>query len=762
MVKITRPPAPQLAKVDAPMARATQTAAPAAAPAPARPDSSMEAARPSVSKAPAQQKLEQQLATFAEGPIRQALQQALSGALSAPIVGVAARAISGFSPAQQKELSTLLSKAGVSAKASPRADAGAERAFLLKAISDGAVGTTLKRLADQIRGRPPGNQAFSFNPMSASATKSKATAGPVDTAAAKLKAAMDDIWGTDEAAVFEALEGTDPALLPQVAQKYEKLTGTSLRDALELELEGPDLKRALAALDRPVTAAPTAPAAPTGPAAPVQAPVKAAAVAKASAADIQKNLDGIKVTSHDEGTIKRGNAVELNLLIPINVATWKPPKAKVYNPLKEAVKGRNEAQQALDKATTDTAKKAAQAKLEAADKKVAAEGDKVKAWLKTHIGSNPELQHASAEVKHAEEAVSKLKARHQKAKVPKDPVEAEALKNAQKTELDAANARLTTAQATEKSVKATALARVDAYQPMVDVPQTRSDITVDGTTVRMRDGRETAYTNSWKALDGGAIKGDSRTDVDTQLEKSGISEDRRKVLASISGLEGTFSKVNTWDIGRVSWGFTQWTLGKSGNGSLAEFMRDLKKNDSALYEKHFGRYGLGIDDKGVVLTRGDGTVLKGVEAAEAIRTDVKLSAVFMAAGAAPEMQQAQIKFANQGKISDIRNHPVAVTGKDARGAAAKGQIKLKDVVTSEYGNAIMTDLAVNAGTGMKKASEALAKYVSEKGVDPAKVKDWAADAEKAVIAALEQASRSERLTHHAKAGFSKEPNTFTD
>jgi hypothetical protein len=42
------------------------------------------------------------------------------------------------------------------------------------------------------------------------------------------------------------------------------------------------------------------------------------------------------------------------------------------------------------------------------------------------------------------------------------------------------------------------------------------------------------------------------------------------------------------------------------------------------------------------------------------------------------------------------------------------------------------------------------------------VKDWAADAEKAVIAALEQASRSERLTHHGKAGFSKEPNTFTD
>ena len=752
MVKVTRPLGSRLTKVDAPVTRAPPASV-STTPARAKPDSSMDAPRSPVSKAPAQQKLEQQLATLSEGPIRQALQQALSGALPAPTVSAAGRAISGFSPAQQKELSTLLSKAGLSATASPRTDASAERAFLLQAIAGGAAGATLKRLADQIRGRPPGNQAFAFNPMAGAAPPSKAISNPVDSAAAKLKAAMDDIWGTHEAAVFEALEGTDPALLPQVAQKYEKLTGTSLRDALALELEGPDLKRALAALDRPVS---------TAPAAPVQATAKVAAAGKLSAADIQKNLDSIKVSSHDEGVLKRGNAVELNLLIPINVATWKPPKAKLYNPLKAAVAARNEAQKAVDTAKTDAAKKAALSKLEAADKKVTAEGEKVKAWLKSHVGANPELQRASADVKKAEAALSKLKAQHQKAKVPKAPLEAEALKNTQKTELAAATTRLTTAQATEQSVKAAVLARMDAYQPMVDVPQTRSDVTVGGTTIRMRDGRETAYTNSWKAVDGGAIKGDSRADVDSQLKKSGISEDRQKILASISGLEGTFSKVNTWDIGRVSWGFTQWTLGKSGNGTLADFMRGLKKSDPAMYEKHFGQYGLDMDDKGVVLTRGDGTVLKGVAAAEAIRTDVKLAAIFMAAGAVPEMQQAQIKFANQGKISDLRNQAVKVTGKDAKGAPVKAQLQLKDVLTSEYGNAIMTDLAVNAGSGGRKAAAALKKYVSDNGLDPAKVKDWAANAEKAIIASLEKASRSERLAHHAKAGFSKEPGSFTD
>lgn len=756
MVKVTGPFTPQVPKIDVPVTRASSKAtAPAKATAapPPRPESSMEAPRTAAPKAAVQQKVEQQVATLAEAPVRQALLNALSGALPPSVVGTAARAISGFSAAQQQELSVLFAKAGVSPSASPRADANAERAFLLEAISHGAVGATLKRLATQIRGRPPTNQAFSFNPESLAGSKLAASANPVDAAAAKLKAAMDDIWGTDEAAVFEVLEKTDPALLPQVAQKYEKLTGTKLRDAFELELEGADLKRALVALGGQ---------APAASAAPVKASAKVAAAATVSVADVQKNLDAIQVKTKDEGSIARGNAVELNLLIPPNVATWKPPKAKIYGPLKDAVKAHVEAQKALDAAKTEPAKKAAQAKLDAADQQVTAAGEKLKAWMKEHIGSNPELKHAVSDVKKAEAAVTQLEKKHAKAKVPKDAKAAEALKTSQKTELDAAKATLTAALAHQQEVKAALLARVDAYQPMVDVPQVRSDVTVDGATVRMRDGRETAYTNSWKAVDGGATTGDSSAEVEAQLKKSGISEDRQKILASISGLEGTFSKVNTWDTGRVSWGFTQWTLGAGGNGTLADFMRHLRKTDPAQYEKSFGKYGLGIDSKGVVLTRPDGTVLKGVEAAEAIRTDVKLAAVFMAAGADPAMQQAQIAFSNEGKISATRNLEVAVTGKGAKGEPVKAKLHVKDVLTSEYGNAIMADLAVNAGSGGAVAAAALAKYVNENGVDPANVKEWGPGAEKAVIAALEKASRSERVAHHKKAGFSTEPGSFKD
>ncbi|MFP2900323.1 hypothetical protein [Corallococcus sp. 4LFB] len=757
MVKISGSPGPtatSIPSVDTPVPQGP-SAATVASSRRSSAASSMAAPVAAGAKAPAQRKMEQQLSALPEGPTRQALLKALSSGLSPTDAGAIATALGGLSPAQQKDLSTLLAKAGLSTKASPRSDADAERTFLLKAVAGGASGATLKRLAEQIRGRPPSHQGFSFNPLSAAAGTQKRAAptSAADAAAAKLKTAMDDIWGTDEAAVFEALEGLDPSQLKEVAKKYKKLTGTPLEDALYLELEGADLKRALTALGRQGPAAPTAP---------VQAPARAAATTAASASDVQKNLDAIQVKSKDEGTLQRGNSVELNDLIPRNVATWKPPKAKLYAPLKKAVEARNKAQAAVNAATTEPAKKAAQEKLKAADAAVQAEGEKVKAWMRDHLDTNQGLRDAKAAVKVSERALSKLEKQQKKAKVPKDPVEAEKFRQAQKTALDAAKAKVTDAQARAKTVKDGLLARVDAYAPMVAVKQTRSEVTVNGTTVTMRDGRETAYTNSWSAVDGGAVSGDSAAQVTSQLEKSGISEDRRKILASISGLEGTFSKVNTWDTGRVSWGFTQWTLGKDGNGTLAGFMRDLKKTDPAQYEKSFGKFGLDVDARGVVLTRPDGTVLKGVAAAEAIRTDVKLAAVFMAAGADPAMQQAQIQYADAGKISGTRNTTVSVTGRDAEGQPKAAKLKLKDVVTSEYGNAIMTDLAVNAGSGARVAAAALEKYVKDKGVDPAKVKEWGPDAEKAVIAALEHASRAERLTHHRKAGFSKEPNSFAD
>ncbi len=724
------------------------------------PESSMQAARPMKAIPLGERALLKELGALPQGPLQQAFLQA-TVAVAAPVLRAAQQALHAFAPAEAKAIESLFARAGQSPVASPRADAQAERNFLLGAMAEGAKVPALQRLAQQIRGTAVGGSGsggasalLSPSALSLGATAPADT--PVGAAVRQLKAAMDDQWGTDEGQVLRTLEGAAPADLPDIAKSYQKATGHSLQQSLALELQGEPLQRALGLLAK-ASAAGTSVAA--SPAAAVQA-ASTTAVSGTSVADIGRNLDAIAVTSKQLGTPARGNAVDLNLIIPINVAQWKPPKAKIYAPLKAAVAERNKAKAELDNAKTDSARSAAQTKLETADAKVTAQGEKVKAWMTEHVGANPQVRAADKQLTVAKATVDAIEKKHKKAKVPKDAVQAEALKTAQQAELDKAKATAIQAQTKAQTTRESVLSKIAAYLPMTQVTVTQSEVTIDGRAVRLHDGVETAYTNSWKAVDGGAVSGDSRQAVKSQLAKSGLSQTRQDILASISDLEGTFSKVNTWDTGRVSWGFTQWTLGADGNGTLASFMRDLKKTNPIQYQTSFGKFGLDIDAHGVVLTKPDGQVLRGVEAAEVIRSDVKLAAVFMAAGADPAMQQAQIVYANEGKITASRERAVEVNGKDSSGQPAKATLHVKDIVTSAYATALMTDLAVNAGSGAKVAAEAIAKYVKDKGVDPANVKDWSADAEKAVIASLESHSRDNRVKHHRAKGFSTEPNSF--
>lgn len=71
---------------------------------------------------------------------------------------------------------------------------------------------------------------------------------PVNDAVATLTKAMKGM-GTDEAAVLKTLEHQPPAFVASLAKAYEAQTGQSLRKALNSELSGGDLRRALATLD---------------------------------------------------------------------------------------------------------------------------------------------------------------------------------------------------------------------------------------------------------------------------------------------------------------------------------------------------------------------------------------------------------------------------------------------------------------------------------------------------------------------------------
>ena len=71
---------------------------------------------------------------------------------------------------------------------------------------------------------------------------------PVNEAVAALTKAMKGV-GTDEGAVHKTLENQSPAFVASVAKAFEAQTGQSLRKALNSELSGADLRRALAPLD---------------------------------------------------------------------------------------------------------------------------------------------------------------------------------------------------------------------------------------------------------------------------------------------------------------------------------------------------------------------------------------------------------------------------------------------------------------------------------------------------------------------------------
>lgn len=71
---------------------------------------------------------------------------------------------------------------------------------------------------------------------------------PVNDAVATLTKAMKGV-GTDEGAIHKTLENQSPAFVASVAKAFEAATGQSLRKALNSELSGADLRRALAPLD---------------------------------------------------------------------------------------------------------------------------------------------------------------------------------------------------------------------------------------------------------------------------------------------------------------------------------------------------------------------------------------------------------------------------------------------------------------------------------------------------------------------------------
>ena len=301
---------------------------------------------------------------------------------------------------------------------------------------------------------------------------------------------------------------------------------------------------------------------------------------------------------------------------------------------------------------------------------------------------------------------------------------------------------------------ATLKAEIDAADwTMQDVTRTTTTYNVDGAKATVYDRVEAYATVTAGGMEGKAVRtGTGGPTVPELLDKDvTLGASAKKILAIISAHEGDFTSVNTWDIADVTWGMVQWTTGASGRGDLIRALSIIKATAPAAFESRLAAYGIDVDaDRGIVLTRADGTVQTGVTAAKTIQTDPKLSAILSAAGTDPAIQAAELHAANEIEVKGALTR--RLSAKVGTGATATTvQVPVSALITSEFGVGVLANHTVHGGFPGGKLQAALSKYLKAHPVAAGtKVADWAPNAESDLVAAISTGADAGRIAKMRK------------
>jgi hypothetical protein len=179
------------------------------------------------------------------------------------------------------------------------------------------------------------------------------------------------------------------------------------------------------------------------------------------------------------------------------------------------------------------------------------------------------------------------------------------------------------------------------------------------------------------------------------FRKAGFTPGEQRVFTAVSGLEGGFETINTYDTGYVSVGFIQFVTLVDGQADLARVMAEEKASYPRDFQNDFHRLGIDVQPGDGTLTVVDpatGTELVGSDAVLRVIEDKRLTAVFQRAGRKSEaFRVAQIKTAraNYWPAGD----PVRITLPN--GSTVSGVVS--DFIKSEAGLATLLDRKVNVG-----------------------------------------------------------------
>jgi hypothetical protein len=147
------------------------------------------------------------------------------------------------------------------------------------------------------------------------------------------------------------------------------------------------------------------------------------------------------------------------------------------------------------------------------------------------------------------------------------------------------------------------------------------------------------------------------TDVTELLDQQGLDPSRGALFAAVSGLEGGFDGLQTYDRARFSWGFIQF----AATGGLPSLMSRMRASAPEEYARYFQSAGLDVVPGQLVVSNGSGSV-RGWRAIMRLHDDPTLWKAFLLAAHDPVVQALQVRAAYEHYLLPALSCPVTVDG----------------------------------------------------------------------------------------------------
>lgn len=193
----------------------------------------------------------------------------------------------------------------------------------------------------------------------------------------------------------------------------------------------------------------------------------------------------------------------------------------------------------------------------------------------------------------------------------------------------------------------------------------------------------------WGSYGGHVYAGGMRptaAEIASTLTRLALDPSAARVLAAVSAFEGGFDTVQTYDRGKFTWGFIQFTA----TGGLPRLLMNLKAWHPELFTELFTSSGVDIDN-GQIVIQLDGRSSRGRAAYDRLHDDPATWAPFLRASGVPAVQDAQVRTAYEA----FYQHPLSLTL-----ALGRRHITLAELFADdEYGRAVVCDRSVNRGVG---------------------------------------------------------------